>query len=987
MSDEKAPWVRVKELFQAALDQPPAERARFLGERCGSDRKLLAEVWSLLMAHQQAGDFAERPALDALGAGAEMAAAGDAVLPESTLQPGLRLGPYQVVERIGRGGMGEVYRAHDTRLDRSVAIKVLPAHVAANADLKHRFEREARTLAALSHPHICPVFDVGKHGGVDYLVMEYIEGETLAARLARGALPLDQALRYAIEIVDALDKAHRKGIVHRDLKPGNVMLTKSGAKLLDFGLAKRLAAARLVGAAAVATVSESLTAKGTIVGTLHYMAPEQIEGNETDARSDLFSFGAVLYEMVSGARAFEAESPASVMAAVLERDPPSLSQFQPLVPAALEQLVERCLAKDPDDRWQTARDVHEQLRWITRSPQLTAVRASRSQPRATAAWLAAATVAAATAGAALWNFLRPEDAPERPVVSRLLITPPPDTPLARSPTGTIAGTVAISPDGSRIAYLALDRTRGQVTVYVRDLADLEARMIPGSQLSVATPQAGTGATPFFSPNGDSIAFRIREGVMRASLGGGPPVRILNDPPAFLGAEWTSDDTVLYSQGSGLYRVSAAGSGSPEQLTPDPAPGSFYVTPHTLPNRRALLFELLRGMPQTRSVALLDMETREHRVLVEQGGAASFVATGHIVFIRGTTLMAVPFDVDRLAVTGDAVAVLEGVSPGSWALSHNGTLAYVPDTVDAARPATLVWMNRAGRPVGSAVSQPVENPRNLRLSPDGKRVALISGGRAPSGGELWIHDLAGRPPLPLFQERANDFPVWSPDGKRVAFQSGDAGVLPVFWLPADGSSREPQRVDVGAAISTPTAWLSDDRLLLTSFVEGAEFDIRITSVADGDPRNVLATKDFERNARLSPNGRWLAFESNRSGQSEIWVMAFPSGAPVRVSQKGGSEPVWSRDGSELYYVQTGTLMAVSVKPDQKDFRFDSVELFRLPYLGDQGGLGTGGVYDVSPDGRFLTIQPTARADDDLTPSGSIVVVQNWDQELKRLVPVK
>jgi Tol biopolymer transport system component len=719
------------------------------------------------------------------------------------------------------------------------------------------------------------------------------------------------------------------------------------------------------------------------------MAPEQIEDNETDARSDLFSFGAVLYEMVSGARAFAGESPASVMAAVLERNPPLLSQGQPLVPAALEQLVERCLAKDPDDRWQTARDVHEQLRWITRGPQLTAVRASRTQPRATAAWLATATMAAAMAGAALWNFLRPEEAPERPILSRLLITPPPDAPLARSPSGIIAGSVAISPDGSRIAYLAHDRTRGQLAVYVRDLADLEARMIPGSQLSVATPQAGTGATPFFSPNGDSIAFRIREGVMRASLAGGPPVRILNDPLAFLGAQWTSDDTVIYSQGSHIYRVTAAGSGSPVQLTPDPVPGTFYVAPHALPNRRALLFVLLRGMPQVPSVALFDLETREHRVLVEQGGAAIFVATGHIVFIRGTTLMAVPFDVDRLTVTGEAVPVLEGVSPVNWGLSRNGTLAYVRDDVDAAIPATLVWMNRAGRPVGSAVSQPIENPRNLRLSPDGKRVALISGGgRAPVGGELWIHDLAGRPPLPLYQERANDFPVWSPDGKRIAFQSGDAGVLPVFWLPADGSSHEPQRVDIGANISTPTAWLPDGRLLLTSFVGGAEFDIRITSVADGHPRDVLATKDLERNARLSPNGRWLAFESNRSGQGEIWVLAFPGGAPVRVSQKGGSEPVWSHDGRELYYVQNGTLMAVAVKPDQKDFRFDSaVELFGLPYLGDQGGFGTGGVYDVSADGRFLTIQPTARTDNDPIPSGSIVVVQNWDQELKGLVPVK
>jgi serine/threonine protein kinase len=417
---ETAPWDRVKELFQSALDRLPAERVRFLREACGEDRKLLREVESLLVAHQQAGNFADRPALDALVAGAATVAMGDAALPDPALQPGLRLGPYQVVERIGRGGMGEVYRAHDARLDRSVAIKVLPAHVAADADLKHRFEREARTLASLSHPHICPVFDVGQQDGFDYIVMEHLEGETLAARLARGALPLDQALRYAIEIADALDKAHHKGIVHRDLKPGNVMLTKSGAKLLDFGLAKRHPVGPFTGPSASAARSESLTARGTIVGTLHYMAPEQVEGKETDARGDIFAFGAVLYEMVSGARAFDGDSPATVIAAIIGADPPLISSVPPTAPPPLDHVVRTCLEKDPDFRWQSAGDVARQLRWIREGPEQTAVAsdvASRVKPRRQAIrWaLAGSSLGALVVAFVFWTTVppgRPEPRPQ-----------------------------------------------------------------------------------------------------------------------------------------------------------------------------------------------------------------------------------------------------------------------------------------------------------------------------------------------------------------------------------------------------------------------------------------------------------------------------------------------------------------------------------------------------------------------------------------------
>jgi serine/threonine protein kinase len=972
MSDSPANWDRVKQVFQAALDRPKDERTRYLHESCEDDPALLREVESLLLAHERANDFAERPPIEGFVAGLSPVQASDDAMADRELRPSLRLGPYQIVERIGRGGMGEVYRARDTRLGRSVAIKVMPVHVAMDANLKHRFEREARTLAALSHPHICPVFDVGQQDGIDYLVMEHLEGETLATRLARGPLPLDQALRHATEIADALDKAHRTGIVHRDLKPGNIMLTKGGAMLLDFGLAKRRPAAPFTDPSSAAIVSGPLTGQGMILGTLNYMAPEQVEGKQSDARSDMFSFGAVLYEMVSGARAFEGGNPATVMAAVLERDPPSLSQLQPFVPATLEQLVQRCLAKDPDDRWQTARDVHEQLNWIRR----TATTTPAPRPGQSWRWVAAtSTLPAALISVVLWSANR-ADTPGPRDVTRLLVSVPPFAPLSPRP----GADVAIAPDGSRIAYLA-EQDGDRLAVYVRNLDQLDAQLIPGSQLPKRSTQAGNG-TPFFSPDGKSIGFRTRDGIMRVSLAGGPPSKILSDPAAFLGAEWEPGETLLYAGGlSVLYRVSATGGGVPRRLNLDPPEGTHYVSPRGLPGTTAVLATQLRGMPQVQSVVVLDPEVGRPRVLVEQGGPAVFATSGHLVFQRATTLMAAPFDVNRLVITGAASPVQEDVSPSDWDLSRNGTLVYIPMTANAPVSGTLVWMNRAGGVVGSAIERPVESPKYVRLSPHGRQLALISGGDPTGlngGDEIWIYDLSGRPALPLVQKNLNSALVWSPDAGRLAFTSGGAGSRPVFWLPADASNQEPVRVDFGGPIGYATEWLADDRMLVTTRVAGAGDDIRITPAAGGSYQALVATTDTERAARLSPNRRWLAYESDRIGRTEIWVGPFPpgAGAPVLVSQDGGSQPVWSRDGKELFYLRGDRLMAVAVKGGAENFEFDrAVELFTVPYVVE-------GAYDVAADGRFLMIRPTA-----MPGAGEIVVVQNWPEELKQRVPTR
>jgi serine/threonine-protein kinase len=458
--------------------------------------------------------------------------------------------------------------------------------------------------------------------------------------------------------------------------------------------------------------------------------------------------------------------------------------------------------------------------------------------------------------------------------------------------------------------------------------------------------------------------------MRASVAGGPPVKILDDPRAFLGAVWGPDDMVIYSGGDGLYRTPAAGGGMPERLTPQPEAGTFYVMSSLLATGRAALFMLLRGEPQVRSVGVLDLETRQQRVLVEQGGGAFLVGNRHLVFLRGGTMMAAPFDVERLGVTGSAVPVLEGVSPGDWAASANGTLVYVPGA--ATRVATVVWMNREGHVIGPAVSQPLENPRSPRLSPDGTRLALVTGPQ--ESGALSIYDFGGRPPLPLFQKGINSAVVWSPDGSRMAFNAGSPGAYPVYWMPSDGSAQEPSRVDAGAAIAEPSSWLPGDRILLTAFVPGSEFDVRAAPLAGSPAHDVIATKDLERDATISPDGRWLSYESNRSGASEIWTRALSGGVAVRVSGSGGRDPRWSRDGQELFYVQGRTLMAAPVRRRAEGLTFGTaVELFRLPQESSRQ-------YDVSADGRFLVIQPESTV-----ASASIVVVQNWHEELKRLVP--
>jgi eukaryotic-like serine/threonine-protein kinase len=926
-----------------------------------------------------------------------------------SLASGTRLGAYEIVSLLGAGGMGEVYKARDGRLERTVAVKTLPPRVASDPSLRQRFEREAKALATLSHPHICSVFDVGHattdQGAIDFLVIEYLEGETLAQRLARGALPSSDALRCAVEMADALDKAHRKGVIHRDLKPGNIMLTPQGVKLLDFGLAKLVT--EPLDADVTKAANSPLTGAGTIVGTFQYMAPEQLEGQEADARSDIFAFGAVLYEMFTGRKAFEGKSQASLVGAILEREPAPVSSVQPASPPALDQIVKTCRAKNPDNRWQSAGDIGRQLQWIRDgvTPSTASAPVPVVAPPVRRTWLLPAAafglVALGAVGVALWALTRPS-APKQ--VSRLLLAPAPSAPLV-----SVGGyDVAISPDGTKIVYLG-EAQQGGRALYLRPLNGLEPQRISGTEL----PSDFDNANPFFSWDGQSIGFRSPgKGILRVAMAGGPPVKIADDNTGFIGGAWGPDDNVILAMGgsdTALYRTPAGGGGSLERLTTpvdQPGTGVFYTAPSMLPSGKAVLFYILRLQQQLETITVLDLQTRKLKTLVEGGSNPQYAPSGHLVFARGTTLMAVAFDPNRLEVSGTPGAVLPGVRhPGiltaaDFGVSRTGTLIYVPgpEASGTGTAVTPVWVDRQGRQAASVVNTPLINPRNPRLSPDGTRLLLVSG--APGRGELAVFRLDGRPPLPLAQATNILGALWSKDGSRVFFASNTAGTWGTFSIPADGSSLQPQPLPISPpepakdgfssqAPMLPLAWMPNGDLLLGG-VRGSgnapSSDLVTTPPAGGKTNDLIRTEYAEDAASVSPDGRWIAYRSTRSGRPEIWVQGVGSSAPVRVSQNGGREPLWSRDGRELYYLEGNKLMALAVKQGEEFSFGPSTVLFDQPYFHGLGGPNLGLLdalrsYDVAKDGRFVMIPPPGNPNVGGAPPPGIVVVQNWSEELK------
>ena len=905
------------------------------------------------------------------------------------LSPGTRLGVYEVTAKIGQGGMGEVYRAHDTKLGRDVALKVLPDLFADDPERLARFQREARVLASLNHPNIASIYGLEESEGVRALVLELVEGPTLAERIAQGAIPVDEALPIAKQIADALEAAHEAGVIHLDLKPANVKVRADGmVKVLDFGLAKALEGDAGGDPSEWPTATAAATRAGLIMGTAAYMSPEQAKGKVVDKRVDVWAFGAVLYEMLTGRRVFEGGNIPEVLAEVIKTEP----NWDPLpadMTPALRTYLRRCLQKDARQRVRDIGDVRLAMEGAFETtvsvPTTEAVSLQPVGLRQALPWVAGIVVGSLITGVAVWSLTRPEAISPAPTM-RFDITSP-TQPLA--PTGTQPD-VAISPDGLHIVYVS-GPTLTESVLMVRPPGVLTGRPLEATASLLAV-------SPFISPDNQWVGFYVFNArtLQRVSILGGPaiPIGVLPGPGSLQGASWGADDTIIFgtSDPSGLWRVPAGG-GEPEELTtPEAELGEVnHAWPEILPGGHAVLFAILSsGSVETAQIVVRNLETGDQTVLIRGGSPPRYSPTGHIVYGIDGTLRAVPFDLDRLEVAGNPVSVLDDVSTkasgaAEFAFSSDGSLVYVTGAGGTGgREGTLVWVNRDGRGVEPIADDPLEYPRHLRLSPDGHRLALTIGPR--DEGDLWVYDLEGRPPTPLTFEGDNTSPVWMRGGTRVAFHSRRAGVRNLFSMPADGSTLDPEPLLTGPNPQSPASWSPDGRELI--FIElrpetGNDI-LALPIEGEGEPRVVADTKYNERHAVLSQGGRWLAYVSDVTGRPEIWVLPYPGpGAPTRISQNGGLTPVWSRDARELFYLEGAKMMAVAVET-QPEFRFQPPEeLF-------EGGFVTypnvSRIYDVAPDGRFVMIHSAAAATTGTDALPEVIFVQNWFEELKARVPV-
>ena len=877
------------------------------------------------------------------------------------LSIGTRLGPYEITAPIGAGGMGEVYRATDTRLDRSVAVKILSAEFAGNSSLRARFEREAKAISSLSHSHICALYDVGETAGdapLHYLVMEYLEGESLAERLTKGPLPTEQVVRIGAEMADALDKAHRRGIIHRDLKPGNVMLTKSGAKLLDFGLAQ-MVAGHAEGVENDATAHRPLTEEGTLVGTFQYMSPEQLEGRPADARSDLFALGALLYEMATGRRAFEGKSRASLIAAILDSDPPPISELRPMSPPALDRVIRACLAKDPDDRWQTAHDVMLQLRWISEGGSKAGVAAPVAKRRVVRERLAWSVAALAMALAIVFaaGFIR--RAPKRPPLVHFSI----ETPEKVSLFPFDERGIALSPDGSRLAFVG-SGPDGRSLIYLRPLSS-----------NSALPMAGTedASYPFWSPDGDFIGFFAGGKLKKIGSGGGPP-QVLCDAPAGRGGTWNAAGTIVFAPtiSSSLYRVSAGG-GKPVQATVLSGDMMRHRWPVFLPDGHHLL---LAG---DRDLYVTSLESKEIKTLIEDASNAAFAPPDHLLFSRGEVLMEQKMDPQLLTIKGEPVPLPFG-SVAYWgpkrlsifSIARNGTMAFLPAAAAISR---MVMVDRNGReigPVGEAAHY-----EDAALSPDGKKIAVVKGGAREA--DIWLVDIAeSRWSRFTFHPGQYGGLTWNADGSVLAFFYAPAGIGQLYTKSLSRDADATQVVQTKEWM-VPYSFSPDGRLLLFARqMNATSYDIySVTLDGKATMTPVVQTPFAELRARFSPDGKWFAYDSNESSRTEVYVRRYPPTADQwQVSASGGISPVWRGDGHELYFFGSESIMAVPMAAGDRLNPGTPIPLFRLPgrmFTGSLSTAGTSGklISGVTPDGQKFLLRSTT---EERTPSLNIVM--NW-----------
>jgi eukaryotic-like serine/threonine-protein kinase len=876
---------------------------------------------------------------------------------------GERLGPYEILSSIGAGGMGEVYRARDTRLNRIVAIKVLPDHFADRAELRERFEREARTIASLNHPHICTLFDVGRENGRDFLVMEFLEGETLAERLKKGALPVEQALRFAIEIADALDKAHRKGITHRDLKPGNIMLTKSGAKLLDFGLAKlREEGAPASPLSQLPTINEPITAHGAILGTLQYMAPEQLEGKEVDARTDIFAFGVVMYEMATGRRAFEGKSQASVIGAILKEDPPPISSLQPMAPPALDRVVRACLAKDPDERWQTAHDLTRELSWVAEGGEHasgTSTVAPAAVARTVLPWLVLCAFALIVGGAAMWwRVSRPSE----------------PTMYFRGPTSFSPRDMAVAPNGRTIAATGYKESARKSVIWIYEMGSQDARPLADTE----------GASfPFWSPDGKSLGFFADGKLKKLDLDGGP-AQTLCDAPSGRGGTWNKDGVIVFTPrgqlGGGLYRISASG-GTPTLVSaPDASRGEqSHRWPMFLPDGKHYLYMTfdVRLNSEADAIYVGAIDSNEKQFVTKASSNASYAAPGYLVYYRDNTLFAQRFDPGTFKLKGEPVPILGEVQSltrmgrVSFAASDGGLLVAL--TSSAVSFSQLLWFDRKGNQVG-VVGRP-EVYANVALAPDGKSVAIDKTDSGNQNTDVWIYELQGEHVKRMtFDPSIDTMPVWSPESSRLAFSSSRRSVFDMYLKDANGGQEEKLIAHVDAD-EYPNDWSRDGKYLL--YARGG--DLWFLTFPEMKSTQFLKTPSTLSNGRFSPDGRWVAYASNESGKWEIYVTSFPQArGKWQVSSGGGEQPRWRGDGKELFYLSSdGKIMAA---PVTEGANFDAGAPVALFQANPREAAATSEqtFYDVTRDGQRFLINTEAKQ----TQVEPMSIILNWAAKLKK-----
>jgi Tol biopolymer transport system component len=919
---------------------------------------------------------------------------------------GTRLGPYEIAAQIGAGGMGVVYRARDTQLQRDVAIKVLPEALAHDTERLARLEREARTLASLNHPNISQIHGLQESDGTKALVMELVEGPTLADRIADGAIPVDEALLIARQIAEALETAHEQGIIHRDLKPANVKVRPDGiVKVLDFGLAKALEPASSGSADATASPTITspvlMTRMGVILGTAAYMSPEQAKGRTADRRSDMWAFGCVLYEMLSGTRAFAGDDVSDTLAAVL-RGEPDWSALPPETPVSIRRLLRHCLAKDPKVRIADASTARIEVVDV-QGDQETGWRyvPESARRRVNLAWVSTLAVVTLTAiGATVW-ILKPEPAATLPL-ARFTIS----LPIGHRFTNPGVRALALTPDGSRLVYAANQR------LYVRTIDQLEPTPIRGTEGTEATAPRNV----FFSPDGQWIGFWQSGQLKKIAVTGGTPL-VLCAAENVWGASWTSDDTILYGQSvegaEGIWRVSSNG-GMPERLVKI-EPGEIAQGPHLLPGGHAILFTLARRWDRAAAqIVVQSLDTGKRHVVLQRGADAVYVATGHLVYVLGKTaslegpLFAVPFDATTLAVTGSPVALADNVATGGvaaqFAVSNEGTLVYVPlDGVGSAadnQQRSLIWMDRAGREY--PISAPSRAYFYPRLSPDGTRVALEIREPELQQGDIWIFDLARDTLTRLTLEPTFDqYGVWTPDGQSVIFASsqgsGPRAPRSLFRMASNGTGTLEQLAG-GAVAQFPSTVTRDGAALIfraetpppkLGALPGIDLLLLPLSGEDRRSRPLVQTRFDELNAELSEDGHWLAYQSNKSGRDEIYVRPFPNVEEREwmVSIDGGTQPLWARNGRELFYVSKDTLMHVAVKTHPTFAAAIPRKLFANgSALNSPAGGGLGRMYEASKDGqRFLMLKESGATE--APRPARMILIQNWFEAPKRIVPPK